>query len=130
MPIRIISSMATKQLLTDLTHALERESGLQTQVESVGGVDAAKRVAAGEPFDIVVLAADAIDKLIAQGNVVEGSRIDLVRSGVSIAVRAGTPHPPIGDEAGVRPRCSPRRRSAIRPARAESSCSSASATGD
>lgn len=102
MPIRIISSMATKQLLTDLTHALERESGLQTQVESVGGVDAAKRVAAGEPFDIVVLAADAIDKLIAQGNVVEGSRIDLVRSGVSIAVRAGTPHPPIGDEAGVR----------------------------
>jgi molybdate transport system substrate-binding protein len=37
--------------------------------EAVGGVDAAKRVAAGEAFDVVVLAADAIAKLEAAGHV-------------------------------------------------------------
>ena len=65
-PLRVISSMATKPLLADLVllfkaHAPEWE----VQVESVGGVDAAKRVQAGEAFDCVVLASNAIDTLIA-----------------------------------------------------------------
>jgi molybdate transport system substrate-binding protein len=71
-------------------------------VESVGGVDAAKRVAAGEAFDAVFLAADAIDKLMASGHVVAGSRVDLVRSGVAVAVKAGAPRPVIDTEAAVR----------------------------
>ena len=88
-----ISSMATRQVLAELARAWEERSGSRVSVESVGGVDAAKRVAAGEPFDFVVLAADAIDKLIAGGKVVAGSRVDLVDSGVAIAVRAGAPRP-------------------------------------
>jgi molybdate transport system substrate-binding protein len=71
-------------------------------MESVGGVDAAKRVQAGETFDVVVLASDAIDKLIASGHIVAGSKVDLVRSGVAVAVRAGTAHPDISSEAAVR----------------------------
>ncbi|MGE0313009.1 MAG: substrate-binding domain-containing protein [Lautropia sp.] len=102
MAIRVISSMATKQLLAALAAAIGRESGVGLEIESVGGVDAAKRVAAGEAFDVVVLAADAIDALIAEGHVVAGSRTDLVRSGVSVAVPAGDPHPPIADEGQVR----------------------------
>jgi len=68
----------------------------------VGGVDAASRVQAGEPFDAVVLAADAIDKLIAAGRVVAGSRTDLVRSGVAIAVPAGAPRPAVDSEDALR----------------------------
>ena len=70
--------------------------------ESVGGVDAAKRVAAGEPFDVVVLASDAIDKLIDASRIVAGSKVGLVRSGVAIAVRSGAPRPEIGSEEAVR----------------------------
>jgi molybdate transport system substrate-binding protein len=88
-----ISSMATRQVLGELARAWEESSGTRVNVESVGGVDAAKRVASGEPFDFVVLASDAIDKLIDKGKVVAGSRVDLVDSGVAIAVRAGTPRP-------------------------------------
>lgn len=97
MSIRItgISSMATRQLLADLADDYQRSRDVQVAFESVGGVDAARRVQAGEPFDLVVLAADAIDRLIAEGRVVAGSRTDLVRSGVAIAVRAGAPHPAI-----------------------------------
>src|SRR5262245_36289993 len=100
--IRIISSMATRALLADLGAAFEARSPLRVATESVGGVDAAKRVRAGEAFDAVVLAANVIDELIAEGHLVTGSRADLVRSGVAVAVRAGVPQPDIGSEDAVR----------------------------
>lgn len=94
--------MATRQLLAELVAAFEERSACRVSIESVGGVDAAKRVQAGEPFDLVVLASDAIDKLIAAGRVVAGSKVDLVRSGVAVAVRAGSPLPDIGSEESLR----------------------------
>ncbi len=97
-----ISSMATRQVLADLADAYSREAGVRVAIESVGGVDAAKRVAAGEPFDAVILASDAIDRLIASGHVLPDSRVDLVRSGVAVAVRAGAPAPDISSEEAVR----------------------------
>lgn len=97
-----ISSMATRQLLAELAHAYREQTGTVVGFESVGGVDAARRVAAGEPFDLVVLAADAIHKLIAAGFVVAGSRTDLAHSGVAIAVRAGAVRPDIGSQAALR----------------------------
>ncbi|MDP3886267.1 substrate-binding domain-containing protein [Hydrogenophaga sp.] len=102
-PIRIISSMATKQVLADLI-ALYQQAQPDTviELESVGGVDAAKRVQAGEAFDIVALASNALDQLSADGKVVAGSQVDVVRSGVALAVRSGAPHPDIGSEAAVK----------------------------
>ncbi|QJW84832.1 substrate-binding domain-containing protein [Ramlibacter terrae] len=100
--LRGISSMATRQLLNELAADWLLRGGGTASVESVGGVDAAKRVAAGEPFDFVVLASDAIDKLVAGGHAVEGSRVDLVVSGVAIAVREGAPRPAIATEQALR----------------------------
>ncbi len=97
-----ISSMATRQLLAELASDYQQRSGQAVQIESVGGVDAAKRVAAGEVFDVVVLASDAMDKLIAAGHVQADSRVDLVHSGVAVAVRAGAPLPDLSSEAAVR----------------------------
>src|SRR5262245_25560537 len=97
-----ISSMATRLLLAELASAYERKAGVRVRIESVGGVDAAKRVAAGEAFDVVFLASDAIDKLVASGHAVAGSRVDLVHSGVAVAVRQGAPELDIADEAAVR----------------------------
>jgi molybdate transport system substrate-binding protein len=93
-----ISSMATRQLLAELSDRYRSQSGTAVAFESVGGVDAVKRVQAGEPFDVVVLAADAIDKLLDTGRVAAGSRIDLARSGVGIAVCPGFPQPDIDTE--------------------------------
>jgi molybdate transport system substrate-binding protein len=105
MPItlRLISSMATKPLLADLVSLYQKQNpDVHVQVESVGGVDAAKRVQAGEAFDAVVLASDAIDKLINSGHVLAGSRVDLVRSGVAVAVPAGQSIPDISTEASLK----------------------------
>jgi molybdate transport system substrate-binding protein len=101
-PLKIISSMATRQVLADLAAGYEARASRKVALESVGGVDAAKRVRAGEPFDAVVLASDTIDKLEQDGHVVAGSRIDLVRSETAVAVRAGAPHPDLRTEDAVK----------------------------
>jgi molybdate transport system substrate-binding protein len=93
--------MATRQVLTDVTDAW-RHTGGEVAFESVGGVEAAKRVQDGEKFDIVVLAAGALDKLVAAGRIVAASKTDLARSAVAIAVRAGAPRPAVDTEVALR----------------------------
>ena len=100
--LSIISSMATRQVLAELVDRYTRDTGVQIRIESVGGVDAARRVRAGETFDVVVLAANAIDGLVADGKLVAASRVDLMRSGVAIAVRAGSPRPDVASEEAVK----------------------------
>ena len=85
--IKGISSMATRLLLAELAEGFTQRSGVHVAIESVGGVDAAKRVQSGEAFDVVILASDAIVKLIASGHLIAGSKVDLVHSGVAVAVR-------------------------------------------
>ena len=100
--IKGISSMATRQVLAELVELYGRQCGDRIAIESVGGVDAAKRVQAGEVFDVVILASDAIAKLAASGHVVPASQVDLVHSGVAVAMRAGAPVPDISAEDAVR----------------------------
>ena len=94
--------MATKTMLAALTRAYQDRTGCTVAIESVGGVNAAARVSAGEPFDVVLLARDAIDKLLAAGHLVADSAVDLVRSGVAVAVRRGAARPDIATEEGLR----------------------------
>jgi molybdate transport system substrate-binding protein len=101
-PLRIVSSMATRPVLAELVAAYHARSPQPVALESVGGVDAAKRVRAGEAFDAVILASDAIDKLRDEGHLVADTRVDLVRSGIAVAVRAGAPRPDIATADGVR----------------------------
>lgn len=94
--------MATRELLSVLADRYRDETGRPVVTEAAGGVDVAKRIESGERADVVVLSANAIDKLISAGKVLAGSRLDLVRSGVSVAVRAGAPKPAIDSEEAVK----------------------------
>jgi molybdate transport system substrate-binding protein len=60
------------------------------------------RLQRGEPVDVVILAAQALDELITQGKVVPGSRVDLARSSIGMAVRAGAPRPDISSVAALK----------------------------
>jgi molybdate transport system substrate-binding protein len=55
-----------------------------------------------ESVDVVIIAADALDDLIKAGHVVAGSRVDLARSRMGLAVRAGAPKPDISTSAALR----------------------------
>jgi molybdate transport system substrate-binding protein len=94
--------MATRRVLAELVSRYERETGKRAAIAAVGGVDAAKRVRAGEPFDLVVLARDVMIKLGAEGFLLSGNTVGLVRSAMALAVQAGAPRPDIGDEDAAR----------------------------
>lgn len=98
--------MATRQLLAELVADYRKQVDIAVRIESVGGVDAARRVMnsaqTGEAFDVVILASDAIDKLIAAGHIDAQSKVDLVDSGVAVAVRSGAKLPDISSEDAVR----------------------------
>ncbi len=97
-----ISSMAMCHVLAELADVHEQHSKQQVTIVSVGGVEAARRVHDGEAFDFVVLAADVIEQLAAGGHVDPGSRTDLARSSVAIAVAAGATRPDVCSESAVR----------------------------
>ena len=100
--LRLLSSMATREVLAELAAAYAAATGCQVALESAGGVDVAKRVQAGESVDVVVLAAKAIDELVRGGRLLADSRVDVLRSGIAIAVPAGAPVPDVSTEAAVR----------------------------
>lgn len=100
-PLEMISSMATRDVLAELASNYQRDTGQPVAAKAAGGVDVAKRVREGEAFDVVVLASDVIDKLIAEGRLI-GSRVDVVKSCVAVAVRAGASKPDISTEDAVK----------------------------
>lgn len=98
-----ISSMATRQMLRALLDQWNEREEVPARIESVGGVDAANRVLKGdEVFDLVFLASDALERLEAAGRLMPGSRVDLARSSVAVAVPAGTCRPDISSGDAVR----------------------------
>ena len=100
--LKLVSSMATREILAGLVAQYSRATGQPVTAAAGGGVEVARRVAAGEDVDVVVLARDAIDRLVDGGHLLASSRRDLVRSGIAVAVRAGASRPSLADEAAVR----------------------------
>lgn len=94
--------MATRQLLAALSDSFARTAPWSVEVESIGGVDAARLVRGGKEIDVIVLASNVMERLESEGWVVPGTRSDVARSGAAIAVRSGLPRPAIGSEEEVK----------------------------
>jgi molybdate transport system substrate-binding protein len=94
--IKMIASGGLKAACIELIPAFERATQHRVAALWAGSVDIMKRMQAGETFDLVVMPGTAIDELIKLGKVVAGSRVDLAKSGIGVAVRAGAPKPDIG----------------------------------
>ena len=97
-----LSSMATRHILADLARDYELRKGIGVEIRSMGGVEAAKLVRAGEPADIVVLASKVMEGLEAEGHIAKGSRVDFARSEIGVAVPVGSPRPGVASEQAVR----------------------------
>jgi molybdate transport system substrate-binding protein len=97
-----LSSMATRHILADLARAYELQHGINVDIRSMGGVEAAKLARAGEHTDIVVLASKVMESLEAEGHIAKGGTKAFARSGIAIAVAAGSPRPGVENEKAVR----------------------------
>ena len=97
-----LSSMATRQILTELAGDYEHGTGVPVDLVAVGGVEAAKRIRAGERVDVVVLASPVMEQLEREKHLIVGSRAEVARSGRAVAVPGGGPGPDIPDAEGLR----------------------------
>jgi molybdate transport system substrate-binding protein len=98
--IRVMTSGAFTEAYLEVIPEFERTTHIKIVTAfgaSMGNAPDSipSRLERGEPVDVVILADSALDELIKQGKVVGGSRVDLVRSSIGVAVRAGAPKPDI-----------------------------------
>ena len=94
--IKVLSTQATEQSYRELVPQFEKASGHKVTTIFTGTLDADKRLAAGERYDLLIMSSPSIDEHIKDGKVAKGSRVDLAKSGVAVAVRRGAPKPDIG----------------------------------
>ena len=98
--IRVMTSGGFTAAYRELTPEFERQTGHRVATAygaSQGGAPDSipSRLARGEPVDVVILAAPALEALVKDGRVVPGSRVDLVHSNMGMVVRSGAPKPDI-----------------------------------
>ena len=93
--IKVLSSIATREAYLELVPRFEQATGHKVTTTWAGTTDIMKRMAAGESHDLIVISSAELDELVRQGKVLAGSRVDLAKSGIGVAVRAGAPRPNI-----------------------------------
>jgi molybdate transport system substrate-binding protein len=71
----------------------ERSTGHQLVVKYAPSAPLQKQIDAGEPFDVVLIFPGIVDQLIKQGKVIAGTRADIARAGLGVAIRKGAAKP-------------------------------------
>src|SRR3712207_9040750 len=87
--VEVVSTLALRGVLRELAPGYERAAGTRVAAAFAPTAALLERIGAGEAADVAILTAAAIDELIREGTLAAGSRIDLARSVVGVAVRAG-----------------------------------------
>ena len=97
--LRVMSAGATApaylQLIPPFEFATTVKVVTLATATGLGAESIAARIRAGEPVDVVLLASNAMDELVKDGLIRSDSRVDIARSSVGIAVRAGAAQPDI-----------------------------------
>ena len=91
-----MSTLGLMGVIRELAPRHEQETGTRIAAAFAPTAVLMQRIGAGETADVAILTAAAIDELTQQGRLAPGSRVDLARSVVGVAVRAGAPRPDIG----------------------------------
>jgi molybdate transport system substrate-binding protein len=99
--VRLLSTLALRGALVQLAGQYQAATGVSLDADYAPTVGLLKRLREGEKADVLILTREGLDELIAEGAVVAFSRIDLARSYVGLAVKAGDPHPDISTEAAL-----------------------------
>lgn len=100
--IRVLSTLALAGVVRALADTYRVKSGARIDADFSPTVRLLERLKEGETADVLILTQEGLAGLIAAGTVVADSRVDLARSWVGLAVKAGAPHPDISSEASLR----------------------------
>lgn len=93
--LKIYGSRVTKVIVGELAPQIGKVTGFKPVVDADVAQASKRKVESGEPFDVAVLVDFQIDDLIKQGKLVADSRMDLMKSGIGVAIKRGAPKPDI-----------------------------------
>ena len=93
--IKVLATTAMKTSLDELTPELERATGAKLAFAFGPSAKIAKMVADGEPNDVAIVTDHGFEELARQGKLVAGSRADVAKSAMALAVQKGAPRPDI-----------------------------------
>src|SRR6266702_434733 len=85
--IKVLSTQATEEAYRELVPQFERASGHKVTTTFTGTLDVMKRIAAGETYDLIIMAGPSIEELIKAGKIVSGRRVDIAKSAVRVEGR-------------------------------------------
>jgi molybdate transport system substrate-binding protein len=100
--VRVLSTLALQGAVRSLAGRYQAETGVRIDADFGPTLALLERLRGGEVADIVILTKQALADLSAQGSVAPDSCVDLARSFVGIAVKAGAAHPDIATPAALR----------------------------
>lgn len=93
--IQVLSAGAAQSPIKAALPAFESRTGHKVAIAFGPAGEIAKRVGAGEVFDLLILPAESVEAYAKQGKVVPGSAAPLGKVGIGVAVREGAPSPDI-----------------------------------
>jgi molybdate transport system substrate-binding protein len=73
--IKVLSTQATQEASLELVAQFEKASGHKVTTTFTGTLNVQKRLASGEPYDLIIMASPAIDEQIKLGKAVASSRV-------------------------------------------------------
>src|SRR5579871_5472102 len=100
--LKIFGSRVTKMVVGDLGAGFEQATGNTLKVVTDVAAVMKRRIEDGEPFDLAVLVDFQADELIREGKLVPGSRADVMKAGIGVAVKRGAPRPDISTVAAFK----------------------------
>lgn len=100
--VRVFSTLALMGAIRSLAERYEADSGVKLDIEFAPTLALLKRLDGGETADVLILTREALADLASQGKVAADSCVDLARSYVGLAVKAGAPHPDVSSVDALR----------------------------
>jgi molybdate transport system substrate-binding protein len=98
--LKVITAGAFKPVVVEVAAEFERQGGHHVVIDNDTAGALARRIAAGEHFDVVVLTHAAIEQFARDGKLAPGATQPLGRVGIGVAVKRGAPLPDIASVAG------------------------------
>jgi len=100
--IKVASTQATQEAYQELVAQFEKATGHKVTTFFSGTLNVSKRLATGEPHDLIIMSGPAIDEQIKLGKAIAGSRVDFASSGTGMAVRKGAAKPDVSSPDALR----------------------------
>jgi molybdate transport system substrate-binding protein len=100
--VRVLSTLALRGAIDALAGQYQAAGGTRIDADFAPTLALLDRLRAGEAADVVILTREGLDEVAREGRVAAESCVDLARSFVGVAVKAGASHPDISTEASLR----------------------------